>query len=398
MRWKFFTHLPGNINRHLHEMDKMSSTEIAFKVVYETNCPFYKSEDEFKLSGNALSLQLDKENTFISTAIVRFPNHRTACRILIGDLINILVQYKNIDKIPPVEMECSGCSGIIRVQMGHEKRLTTPAVTGSLSERMDLVASLLSNFSIFESVDEFHLREIVALIKIRRYPKGSIVLKKGTPAQNFYIIMSGTAEVLDDRGVCLSRLSKGDVFGEMSLISGDPVGATIKVVESATILAIEGPDFRSILNKFPSVQMYLARILTKRLAESNVQRAEEITSGMSGDLSQMSAAELLQALDLSQKTGVLVLTLPKGSAQLLLRAGNLIRADYCDRTGTEAVYEILKEKQGRFKFSAKFPEDQLSAPKLGALMEILLDASRMIDEDDRIAGHGSLPGGQLHAV
>jgi len=367
----------------------MSSTEIAFKVVYETNCPFYKADDEFKLSGNALSLELDRENTFISTAIVRFPNHRTACRILIGDLINVLIQYKNIDKIPPVEMECSGCSGIIRVLMGNEKRFTPAALTGSPSERMDLVASLLSNFSIFESVDEFNLRGIVSLIKIKKYPKGSIVLRKGAPAQNFYILMSGTAEVLDDRGVCLSRLSRGDVFGEMSLISGDPVGATIKVVESATILAIEGPDFRAILNKFPSVQMYLAKILTKRLAESNVQRAEEITSGMSGDLSQMSAVELLQALDLSQKTGMLVLTLPKGSAQLLLRAGNLIRADYYNKTGTEAVCEILKEKRGRFKFSANLPEEHLSAPKLGSLMEILLEASRMIDEDDGVSRHGS---------
>ena len=376
----------------------MSSTEIAFKVVYETNCPFYKADDEFKLSGNALSLELDRENTFISTAIVRFPNHRTACRILIGDLINVLIQYKNIDKIPPVEMECSGCSGVIRVQMGNEKRFRPPAVTGSTSERMDLIASLLSNFSIFESVDEFNLRGIVSLIKIKKYPKGSIVLRKGAPAQNFYILLSGTAEVLDDRGVCLSRLSKGDVFGEMSLISGDPVGATIKVVESATILAIEGPDFRAILNKFPSVQMYLARILTKRLAEANVQRAEEITSGMSGDLSQMSAVELLQALDLSQKTGMLVLTLPKGSAQLLLRGGNLIRADYCNKSGIEAVFEILKEKEGRFKFSSNFPEDQLSAPKLGSLMEILLDASRMIDEHESVSGFDSLHGGQSATV
>jgi CRP/FNR family cyclic AMP-dependent transcriptional regulator len=370
----------------------MSSTEIAFKVVYETNCPFYKADDEFKLSGNALSLELDRENTFISTAIVRFPNHRTACRILIGDLISVLIQYKNIDKIPPVEMECSGCSGLIRVQMGNEKHFKPLAVTDSASERLDLVASLLSNFSIFESLDEFNLRTIVSLLKIKKYPKGSIVLRKGAPAQNFYIILSGTAEVLDDRGVCLSRLSKSDVFGEMSLISGDPVGATIKVVESATILAIEGSDFREILNKFPSVQMYLARILTKRLAQSNVQRAEEITSGMSGDLSQMSAAELLQALDLSQKTGILILTLPNGSAQLLLNRGNLIQADYCNKVGKEAVFEILKERKGRFKFSSNLPEAQLDAPKIGSLMEILLDASRMIDEEACVYEHGSSRG------
>jgi len=359
----------------------MSSTEIAFKVVDETNCPFYKADDEFKLSGNALSLKLDRENTFISTAIVRFPNDRTACRILIGDLTNVLIQYENIDKIPPVEMECSGCSGLIRVQIGNEKHFNLKSLTDSDSERMDLIASLLSNFSIFESVDEFNLRDIVSLLKLKKYPKGSIVLKKGAPAQNFYIMLSGKAEVFDDSGVCLSRLSKSDVFGEMSLISGDPVGATIKVVESATIVAIEGPDFKEILNKFPSVQMYLARILTKRLAESNVQRAEEIASGMSGDLSQMSAIELLQALNLSQKTGMLVLTLPKGTARLLLKCGNLIQADYCDKAGKEAVFEILKEKEGRFKFSPDLPKDQLDAPEIGSLMEILLDTSRMIDEE-----------------
>jgi CRP-like cAMP-binding protein len=367
----------------------MGSTEISFKVVYAANCPFYNADDAFKLSGNALSLELDRENTFISTAIVRFPNHRTACRALIGDLINVLIQYKSIDKIPPVEMECSGCSGRIRLQMGDENRFALKAVSGSAAERMDLIASLLSNFSIFESVDEFNLRTIVSLLKIKKYPKGSIVLKKGAPAQNFYIMLSGTVEVLDDRGACLSRLSKGDVFGEMSLISGDPVGATIKVAEPATILAIEGSDFRDILNKFPSVQMYLAKILTKRLAESNVQRSEEFTSGMSGDLSHISAAELLQALDLSQKTGMLALVLPRGSANLLLKSGHLIRAEYCDKTGKKAVYEILKEKEGRFNFSPNLPEDQLNAPKIGSLMEILLDTSRIIDEEACDEGEGS---------
>ncbi|CAB1056924.1 hypothetical protein D1BOALGB6SA_1663 [Olavius sp. associated proteobacterium Delta 1] len=61
--------------------------------------------------------------------------------------------------------------------------------------------------------------------------------------------LSGTAEVLDDRGVCLSRLSKSDVFGEMSLISGNPVGATIKVAESATVVTIAGADFKEILKE-----------------------------------------------------------------------------------------------------------------------------------------------------
>jgi len=372
----------------------MSSTEIAFRVVEETNCPFYKTDDEFKLSGNALSLELESEQTFISTAIVRFPNDRTACQSFIGDLNNVLVQYKSIDKIPSVEMECSGCSGFIRVQMASKSRFLQKSITDSDSEKNDLIASLLSNFSIFESVDEFNIRAIVPLLKISRYPKGAIVLRKGAPAQNFCIMLSGTAEVLDDSGTCLSRLSKSDVFGEMSLISGDPVGATIKVVEPASIVAIEGPDFKDIIHKFPSIQMYLARLLAKRLAASNVQRTEINTSVMSGELSQMSATELLQALELSQKSGILALTLPKGPAQLYIKNGNLMRADYTSKAGKEAVFEILMETEGQFTFNPNLPEDQSDGPRIGSLMEILLGASKMIDEKGCDCGRGSSHGCQ----
>ena len=165
---------------------------------------------------------------------------------------------------------------------------------------MDLIVSLLSNFSIFQSIDEFNLRDIVSLLNLKKYPKGSIVLTKGTPAQKFYILLSGTAE---------------------------------------------------------------------------------IASGMTGQLSQMSSIELLQALNISQKTGMVILNLPRGNARLYLRCGDLIEADYCNKVGREAVYEILKEKEGQFNFSPNLPQEQLIGPEIGSLMEIILDTTRMMDEE-----------------
>ena len=112
--------VPFAIEESLEELRFLYSP-FAFKVIGETNCPMYKKDDEFKLSGNALSLKLDKADTFISTAIVRFPYGRAACRILTGDLTNVLIHYNNVDKIPLVEMECSGCGEFIRMQAGYEK-------------------------------------------------------------------------------------------------------------------------------------------------------------------------------------------------------------------------------------------------------------------------------------
>ena len=360
----------------------MSSPELTFKLIKESECPFYGIGDEVKLSGNALRLRLEDENTFISQAVVRFPSSKKSCRTLIGDLTKVLIQYENIDKIPPIEVDCSGCSGSARLHYKKGKAIAPAASQPAPSDNLEIAASFLSNFSIFRSLDEYNLRDIISLLKLKKYSKGTIILKKGQPAQHLFIILSGAVDVLDENGVRLSTLKKAEVFGEMSLISGDAVGATIKVAEDATIVFIEGQDFKGILNKFSSVQTYLTRILARRLAESNVMRAEEIASGMMGQISELSVVELLQALNLSQKTGVLMLTLSKGSAQLYLREGSLIHAAYNKMEGKQAIYEALKETEGRFKFDSNLPEEHKNKPSMGPMMEMLLETSRRVDEEN----------------
>ena len=360
----------------------MSSPELTFRLIKESECPFYEIGNEIKLSGNALQLRLEDENTFISQAIVRFPRSKKSCRTLIGDLTQVLIQYENIDKIPSIDVDCSGCSGSARLQYEKGKAIAPAASQPAPSDNLEIAASLLSNFSIFRSLDEYNLRDIISLLKHKKYAKGTIIFKKGEPAQNLFIILSGAVDVLDENGVRLSTLKKGEVFGEMSLISGDAVGATIKVAEDATIVYIEGQDFKGILSQFSSVQTYLTRILARRLAESNVMRAEEIASGMSGRISELSVVELLQALNLSQKTGVLMLTLSKGSAQLYLREGSLIYAAYNNMEGKPAIHEALTETEGRFKFDPNLPDEFINKPTMGPMMEILLEMSRRIDEGD----------------
>ena len=102
-------------------------------------------------------------------------------------------------------------------------------------------------------------------------------------------------------------------------------------MEPATIIFIKGQDFKQILNKFPSIQMYLARLLAQRLAKSNLTVAEEITSGMMGHLSEMPPAEIFQTLNLNQKTGRLSLILSDGTGKLSFRQGELIAATYREK-------------------------------------------------------------------
>jgi CRP-like cAMP-binding protein len=301
---------------------------------------------------------------------------------LVGDLTRILMRYENVDKVPTVEIECSGCEGSVRLKYAKEKGV--PAVFSKWlpATNMEIATHLLRNFSIFKSLDENQLREIIPFLKFQKYPQGSIIIKRGDPAQHLFIILSGVVEVLDENSNPLSRLQKGDVFGEMGLISGDFVGATIKVSEPAAIALIKGEDFRFVLGKHASVQTYLTRLLAKRLADSNVSRAGEIASVMSGNLSELSLAEVLQSLHLAQKSGCLTLSLSKGNAELFLSDGDLIKATYADRQGEEAIVEALREKRGRFRFNPALPADARNAPAIGGLMKILLDTTRILDEEN----------------
>jgi CRP/FNR family cyclic AMP-dependent transcriptional regulator len=353
--------------------------EAVFKVVDVFGCPFYKKGDEFKVSGNALLLEHNKGSKFISTVIIDLPHKRRECRTLISQLTKILVEHERIDRIPDSNISCGECHGEIRLEY---KKGAIALVEDIKQHSTDLntIASLLSNFSIFRTLDDKSLKEFISLLRLKKYAPSDCIINKGEPGKNLYIILSGLVNVLDDDGISITKLRNGEVFGEMSLISGDPVGATIKVIEPTTVLFIRGQDFLKVLNRFPSLQMYFARLLSRRLAKSNVMISKEFSSGMTGTLSQMPPVELFQTLNYNQKTGILKLNLSKGPADLMFRKGAIVQAKYGRKHGKVAFFSVLGEKKGRFQFLPGLSEQEMSLPELGMFMELLMEGLRKLDE------------------
>ncbi len=358
----------------------MSFSEAIFKVVDVFGCPYYKKGDEFKISGNALLLEHNKGSKFISTAIIDLPSNRRECRILIAALTKILVEHERVDRIPDRVISCGKCHSEIRLE--HKKGASIALVEDIKQHSTDVatIASLLSNFSIFRTLDDNSLRDFVSLLRLRKYSFNDRIISKGEPGKNLYIILSGLVNVVDEDGISITKLRNGEVFGEMSLISGDPVGATIKVIEPTTVLFIRGQDFLKVLNRFPSLQMYFARLLSRRLAKSNVMISKEFSSGMTGTLAQMPPVELFQTLNYNQKTGTLRLNLSKGPASVKFRGGSVIQANYGRKNGKSAFFAVLEEKAGRFHFVPGLAEKEMTMPELGMFMELLMEGLRRMDE------------------
>ncbi|MCP4106812.1 MAG: cyclic nucleotide-binding domain-containing protein [Desulfobacteraceae bacterium] len=345
-----------------------SDTLPVFKIIEDKDCPLYKLDDEFQLS--------DK--------IFLVPAGKAPCLILAKDVVKILTKIKSEELYDPDdEFKCTGCTGAIGFGYKKEDKPDVSEHEGKPGNYVDAVITLLISFSIFKNLTETEIKDIVSFLKLEKFDEDDIILRKGEPGRNLFIIVSGRVEVVSDDGMTIAFMGKGEVFGEMSLLSGDPVGATVKSVESSTLLYIGSKDFKRILNEIPSLQLNFTRLLARRMAEINLARSEEFASGMTGKLSEMPPAELFQTLNVNQKTGVLTLKLPKESAYLSFREGELVSARYREKEGENAFFELLKKREGRFKFIPGLSPEEMEASEIGDFMHLLMEGLRKIDEDDK---------------
>lgn len=375
---KLFTPLTGVMQKR---EKLMSFPKVLFKIVENRHCPLYGYDDAFKLAGIAIALTSEGENSFITTAIVTYPSGKKVCKILDNDLSRLLIQYERVDKIPVCMISCSGCTGSVRLEHRRDDALSR-GPESSLPEELGSMVHLLSSFAFFKNIDEKHLNTVISYFQLSHYQKGDIVLRKGDPSGRFHIIVSGSVNVLNEGGIIISSLDRGEVFGEMSLICNDRVTATIQVREAAAILSIDQRSFQRIVEMYPAIQLYFSRLMAKRLNSSNRIRAEDLSAGINGNLAEIPPEALFQTLNANSKTGILTISdLPRGTARFSFRHGSLIKAKYGQDIGDMAFYQILKENAGRFRFTPGISPEDFSTPEIGFFMKLLMEGMRRLDED-----------------
>ena len=100
---------------------------------------------------------------------------------------------------------------------------------------------------------------------------GEYLFRQGDPGDEAYLVLSGEIEVLlseNGKERLLSVLKRGDVVGEMALLSNQPRVATARVKTPATLVVIPAESFQARLDKLAETDRVLRRILdvyTERL-------------------------------------------------------------------------------------------------------------------------------------
>ncbi len=347
-----------------------------FIITEEDHCPLYNVGEDLKVSEGILTL----------------PVAKPTCLTLAKELIIIASEDASYERYHQGEsqkakFECGGCTGLIRFEFKKEKDFATLQMKLLVaSDRKDRIkgvaqfAGLLRTIDIFEPLNDDDLLDLATLLSLEEYPWGFPITQKGDSGTQLYIIVSGRIEVVDEDGVTLAEMGRGEVFGEMSLLSGEKVTTTIMAAEPCQLAVMNHKNFRHILTKFPALQVFFYKLLVSRITKMNLQRAEELASGMVGQLADISLVELCQMINSNQKTGHLKLEYDTTRALILFNEGEIVHAEINDLQGQDAFYEILGMPNGRFKFVQGLTASEKNKSVVGGFMALLMQGMKCIDD------------------
>jgi CRP-like cAMP-binding protein len=123
----------------------------------------------------------------------------------------------------------------------------------------------LQNTPFFSGLPPEDIDGIIQVGQPVSFAAGDAIVSEGEQGDGMYIVVSGTAEV--DVGGRFHKLSTGDFFGEMALVSAGKRMATVKATSPVEALKIPADAFQGFLLEHPRCAILMMRALVDRLRE-----------------------------------------------------------------------------------------------------------------------------------
>ncbi len=127
----------------------------------------------------------------------------------------------------------------------------------------------LKSIELFSLLSDAELAEISSKISVKKFKKNEVILHEEDTSEYMYIILSGKVKVLqvteEGRETILAFHGSGDFFGEMSLIDGKTVPASVAAIENSEVAIISKNDFYALLFVQNKVLVQLLRIFCARI-------------------------------------------------------------------------------------------------------------------------------------
>ena len=113
---------------------------------------------------------------------------------------------------------------------------------------------------------------LFAGMKVKRYEEGDVIVHQGDVGECMYVIASGKAEVLVQKGrqqVRLAILGPRDFFGEMAIFDRERRSATVRAMGEVQAIEINQKTFENMIRLMPWLGFRVIEKMSRRIREND---------------------------------------------------------------------------------------------------------------------------------
>jgi acetate kinase len=180
---------------------------------------------------------------------------------------------------------------------------------------MEYLQKLREEQPLFKAFENNVLKELLKNSELKTFAQKESIIRFGQTGEFLGIMIEGKAEAVitgeDGERQQIGILNPGDIFGEMSLLTGEPTSADVIAMEPCNILLIPQEIFSTFLAVNSTAVKVMAKTITERL-----KRREEDATAQARIKHAWASAQDPYGLSLSTTNPMKILVINCGSSSL----------------------------------------------------------------------------------
>jgi putative ABC transport system ATP-binding protein len=210
----------------------------------------------------------ERQRVAIARALVNSP------RLVLADEPTAALDRDSTKKVVELFKTMTAEQGAAVIMVTHDYRIIESAdrlvhmVDGRIVSDVVLhdalrICEFLRAVELFRALTPTQLTNVAEKMTKRQFAAGDTIIREGEPGEDFFLISEGEVDVIRaDHEV--ARLGRGDFFGEVALISGEPRNATVLATEPLETFVLGKGDFQSAIETSAPFRDQLYRVYFSR--------------------------------------------------------------------------------------------------------------------------------------
>ncbi|MBU8916202.1 Crp/Fnr family transcriptional regulator [Neobacillus sp. 114] len=146
--------------------------------------------------------------------------------------------------------------------------------------KIDEIKRVLSEFTLFRSLNDTELSKVTDIAIAREWKKNSHVFHQGDPLENVYFIYDGKLKIyksdVNGKEQIVAIMKKGEMFPHVGFFRKGDYPAYAEVLESSTLIAVPISKFENVLIENPELCIKVFKVLGEKIVDLQNRLEEQI--------------------------------------------------------------------------------------------------------------------------